>query len=63
MSTTTRPQIITNARVSPVIGQNLNRTKVESSAHYHSRSPINPSTYVPPPPESFLIPNSATKVV
>ena len=67
--TTTRPQkIITpNVRVSPVIGggQNLSRTKfVESSSHYQSRVPNgNASTYVPPPPESFLIPNSASKVI
>lgn len=64
-TTTMRPQIITNVRVSPIAQQHLSRTKVDSSAHYQSRNVQNinnASTYVPPPPESFLIPNSTTKV-
>lgn len=61
----TKNTLANNVRVPPVVfGQDLSKTKIEG--HYQSRAPQmnNASTYIPPPPESFLIPNSAsTKVI
>lgn len=61
----TRPQVITNVRVSPVIKQttNLSQTKYNLARYQSRTSPNIASTYILPPPKSFLIPNSTTKVI
>jgi hypothetical protein len=56
--TNIRPGMVTNARVSPMGGGyqvNLSRTKFEAG---DNSKIYNASTFVPPPPESFLIPSS-----